>query len=305
MYKYREFGFNIESFKQILEAPVADFEGEADVVIHEEVFSEEHQKLFDGMKDEINQMTSVSKDEIIIAHKDYGIFAFRNGNSIGCQLLDTCTTERFTIFMNCFAIAHLMIQKREVAIHGSGLEYKGKGIIVSGVSGAGKSSIAEELLGRGCGFLSDDLIRILPQDNVNYICPANPERKLCIDTAEKYNYDASKLRRVIDEDREKYYLTENDKYVDKLIKAELFIILDVADIPEVEVQEITGGDKIKQIMECLFRLSTYIRFGQEPALFMKIMSLANQIHMYRIIRPSNGDTISQRADIILDTLEHI
>ncbi|SEQ49359.1 AAA family ATPase [Butyrivibrio sp. TB] len=305
MYKYREFGFNIESYREILEAPVSDFEGEPDVVIYEERFSKDYDKLFENMNDDINQMSTIDKDEIVIAHKNYGLFVFREGKKIGCQLLGSCTAERFTIFINCFALAHLMIQRKEVAIHGTGLEYKGKGIIISGFSGAGKSSIAQELIERGCGFLSDDLIRIRQIDDVNYMCPANPERKLCFDTAEKYNYDITTLRRVIDEDREKYYLKENDNYIDKLMKAQVFIILDVDDIKEVKYEEITGGEKIKQIMECLFRLSAYKEFGQEPALFMRMMSLANQISLYKITRPREGDTIAQRADFILDIVDNI
>ncbi len=305
MHKYHEFGFNIASFREMMNVPVASFDGEADITIYEEKFDDKYMKLFDSMTGTINQMSSINKDEMIIAHKNYGIFAFRDGNKIGCKLLDSCNTERFTIFLNCFGMAHVMIQRREVAVHGSGIEYNGKGIIISGVSGAGKSSITEELLKRGCGFLTDDLIRVGQKDGINYICPANPERKLCLDAAERFNYDPSLLRKVIDEDREKFYLLETDKYVNELIKAELFIILDVADIPDVKVIEITGGDKIKQVMECLFRLSTYIQTGQDPALFMKMMSLAIQVRMYRIIRPKDGDTIADRADIIIDTIENM
>lgn len=303
MYKYREFGFNIESDIELPSTPTANFEDEADISIIKGDFSEELLRSLDKIKEEDGLLYSIEEGKIIALHKQYGVFICSEGSKLEYYLIPGCSIERFLIFINCYGLGYLMIQRKEIAIHGSAATWNGKGIIVTGVSGAGKSSITEELLRRGCGFLSDDLVRITNEDGINKICPANPCRKLCRDTAEKYGYDVNLMTHVIDEERDKYYINEDENYVNDNTKAYVCINLLVGDVEKPEIEEIQGGEKVKLILNNLFRADVYHYYGNEPMLFLAISKLASNIKMYKITRPAMGYTIAERADMILQIVD--
>ena len=59
-------------------------------------------------------------------------------------------------------------------VHGVMLDVLGMGVLITGVSGAGKSELALELISRGSGLIADDVVELyrVGPDNIDGRCPA-------------------------------------------------------------------------------------------------------------------------------------
>ena len=104
----------------------------------------------------------------------------------------------------------ILLQRTEPVMHGSAIEKDGKAIIVSGGSGAGKSTITMELLKQDVGFLADDTVRIHNENSMVVAEPTYPQQKICRDLAQEYGLELQKLR-YIDEQRDKFALMRTER----------------------------------------------------------------------------------------------
>lgn len=84
-------------------------------------------------------------------------------------------------------------------------------ILLCGESGAGKSTVAMELLQRKLGFLADDTVRVHPGTMGMLAEPSYPLQKLCRDMALKCGKPLEELI-YIDEERDKYAWRRQDCY---------------------------------------------------------------------------------------------
>ena len=114
---------------------------------------------------------------------DLGYYYIENGNHIVIEKAGNDTEYTIMTFLTGLAFALLFTQKGYVPLHGSVLDYKGKGCLISGPSGSGKSSTAFELLKRGATFVADD-IGMVDCDAMT-VNPGFPVQRLCEDQIER------------------------------------------------------------------------------------------------------------------------
>ena len=82
-------------------------------------------------------------------------------------------------------MALVRLQRGELFFHGSALYTGEQAILLCGESGAGKSTVAMELLQRKLGFLADDTVRVHPGNYGDAGGASYPQQKLCRDMALK------------------------------------------------------------------------------------------------------------------------
>ncbi|MEG2017872.1 MAG: hypothetical protein RR128_05360, partial [Clostridium sp.] len=76
----------------------------------------------------------------------------------------------------------------------------------------------------------------------------------------------------------------------------------VEDIDAVKILELKGGEKIAGIIKNIYR-GGYINDmgGFSPELFKKYFNMSKEVKYYKIIRPSNKNTVSE----IIEKIEQI
>lgn len=64
-------------------------------------------------------------------------------------------------------LGYALFQKGFTVLHGSSISFKKKGIIFSGLSGSGKSTVISDLINRGFDYISDDLVCLDSKNNLH------------------------------------------------------------------------------------------------------------------------------------------
>lgn len=125
------------------------------------------------------------------------------GSRITVELSEEPQLLVITSLLLSAGMALVCLQRGEPFFHGSALYTGEQAILLCGESGAGKSTVAMELLQRKLGFLADDTVRVHPGTMGMLAEPSYPQQKLCRDMALKCGKPLEELI-YIDEERDKY-----------------------------------------------------------------------------------------------------
>ena len=90
----------------------------------------------------------------------------------------------------------ILYLRKTIALHGSVIAFNDHCILLTGESGAGKSTIAGRFMQKGCKVLADDLCVLKSLDGKPYVVPASLQLKLNPDSASFLNYDSSRLHSI-------------------------------------------------------------------------------------------------------------
>ena len=301
MYKYYIFGYNIESDYEIEGAVQTHFDT-PDITVKYHPFPDE---CILSKSEENIVYRNITSDEVSLAFPEFGFFKITK-NVIEYRIVDGIENSWFSQIILCWLLVFNMVIRKDLLMHGSCISYGDNAFIISGESGAGKSSITDALLNMDYGFLSDDIVRICPIDsNMNAIA-SFPLRKLCGDTMDFNNLNKNLYKQVLGDERDKFFIDAKDIYINDPKPVKALFHLDISDeITEPVVNEITGGEKIKYILKNLFQGQSSNEAGNSIDLFMKCSKLGAQISVLKITRPREGYTITQRAKMMDQIIKRI
>ena len=235
---------------------------------------------------------------------DHGCFIVQNGNEIIYRLKDGHNPVVIEEIIYCACIGSIiMVQRGQLMMHGGGVCINDKALIITGSSGAGKSTFTDELLRGGASFMADDFVALSTEDNIIWAHTAYPQRKLLADAVERFGYDKSRLILLPSEigvDNEEKYalrLTEGFCKEKKLLGA--LVVLNVHACAETgSIEEITGSEKLKYVVDNLYGHSIYKRVGLQRGQFLACADIANKIPVFRLIRPQSGFSPAQMAELL-------
>ena len=194
----------------------------------------------------------------------------------------------------------IFLQRNDPVLHGSVIEKNGYAYIISGNSGAGKSTITMELLkDEEMLFMADDTVRLTLENGIIYCHPTYPQQKVCRDLANRMGLDLSELV-YIDEGRDKFALKRTDRYYDKKVPLKGVFVLDKEKSANgVKCEELQGIEYVYSFIDNLYLADDYKNTLGIPSEFMDLINkLYYQAKIYKIIRPEEGDTIKIIADKI-------
>ena len=110
-----------------------------------------------------------------------------NGNEIRVERLftDPAREGEMQAYVTGLALGAILHQRGAVPMHGSCVARDGKGILITGVSGAGKSSLSAEALRRGYRLVTDDVTPIRLENGKVLAEPSFPQQKLWEDAIDR------------------------------------------------------------------------------------------------------------------------
>ncbi len=188
----------------------------------------------------------------------------------------------------------ILLQRNEMVLHGSAIVVKEHAFIVSGGSGAGKSTITMELLTQDVGFLADDTVRLHIVDGTMIAEPTYPQQKICRNLAEEYGLELQKLR-YIDEERDKFALMRKELYVSQGVPLKSIIVLKKSEtVEKVSARLLSGKEYLDTIIDNLYLADTYkYNVGIPMELMQQIIGMAGRVNVYEIYRPAQGNTVNE------------
>lgn len=236
--------------------------------------------------------------------KSQGCFVMENGSTVTYQLKENYNPLMINQLLLCAAIPVLMIQRGEIALHGSGILWGERAIVISGVSGSGKSTLAAELLANGGIFMADDTVALQIGNDKIYAQGAYPQQKICTDAiknVEELNAELILLPR--DGGEEKYAVRLREGFCMERQELDALFVIEAVDVEQVNLREVTGSEKIKYVVNNLYKYGIYKELGMSVEVFKKCIQIANQIKIYVIARPKQGMTVTEQMAEIRKVLE--
>lgn len=244
-----------------------------------------------------------SKKEFYMKIKGVGHYHVSNGRNIIVEPDEGCNMEYIKVFLLGSAIGMLMFQRNIIAIHGGTIEIDGQGIILTGHTGAGKSTLNSAFRKEGYRFLSDDVSALGKDDTGKIVVhPAYPQAKLCRDTILKLGYSLNNFSSLIDRERDKYSIPLIKEFVGHTVPLGGIFEITVDDAEEVGIVEVLGTEKMKLILRNIYRIEISRLLGLEKEYFNKCLEIAKNIPVYKLIRPRNKFTINEQMELILSCL---
>lgn len=300
MYYYKIYGLHIKS-DYLLEEAMEIQEVAEDNVDVEIVQGELDQRLTTETEiDDKNVGGYVYRFEAKrgwLRSKGQGCCLMEDGSKVTYQLKENYNPLVMNQIFLSGVLPSILIQREEIAMHGSGILWGEKAIVISGVSGAGKSTLARELLKNGGIFMADDTVALGLKDHKVYAQGGYPQQKICLDAMEdEENSDTELILLPPDGGEAKYAVRLKQGFCMEEKELRALFIVQVEDVEQVTLAEIQGSEKIKYLINNLYKYRTYTEIGMSVEVFKKCIEVANIVKIYTISRPKQGMTVKDQMN---------
>jgi hypothetical protein len=228
-----------------------------------------------------------TKNQFLLTIPETGRFYVQNGNKIIFQRFLENDDKSIRVFLLSTVLAALFIQRGLFPLHAGSVNINGKGVLFSGISGAGKSSMVTGYYKNGFSILNDDVSLISEIDNKLMVIPGFPRIKLWVDTLKAFNEEPENFQK-IRESIEKRNVPIHHVFHSEPIPVSEIYILAVRNSPGIEKIEITGIEKFNVLRRHTFRYQFVEGLEMAKEHFQTLSRLASDVKVYRLFRPRKG-----------------
>lgn len=195
--------------------------------------------------------------------------------------------------------AYLLQHRGYLVLHGSAVLVNGRAVVFSGDSGAGKSTLAASMVHHGYQLITDDVVAIRAGENGQLLIEPGPSRvKLWSDALTQVGKSSNGLQKVINKE-DKYELPISKSHPDAVPLAQFYELNPAEECGKIEMTQQQANDKINTLIKNTYRYQMLKPMGKIAQHFHQIVSLAKQIEVYKIVRPSNQYLLNELTNILI------
>lgn len=291
---YYVYGLNIKS-----EVKIEEFEN-LPLISEKDIVRITYSQMDDYIKSRIERGKTIEllKNKIWFHIDNIATYCITNGNNIEIEVCENADMQLMKVYVMCSCLGFIMLQRDMLAIHGGVIEMDNKAVIFTGDRGAGKSTLTTALREKGYKFISDDVASI-KIDKVPFVMPGFPYQKLCESAMNNFGYDKEDYTSFMSDKEVKYIVPAKDQFVYEEKELTSMVKLTVGDVDEVTIEELTGSEKLNNIIENIYR-GEYLKYlgGMNPQYFKKCIDIAKNIRFFKITRPANKFTVDEQIELI-------
>lgn len=226
----------------------------------------------------------MNQDEFAMQVEGVGTFYARDGNEVEYSPVPGASRESLELYLNGSVYGAILHQRKILPLHGSSFLYEGKGIMLCGEAGAGKSSLTASFCLDGAEFLTDDVTPIIFNGSSPYIWAMSDRIKLWSDTVKQLKMDSEVMKR-INPGTDKYYYTINGAE-GETFRLSLIFILRSADMVSVACKEVNGSNKFEALRNEIYRFEYLNGMPENNAVYFRnIIDVSSSVKVYEIKRP--------------------
>ncbi|MBO4615996.1 MAG: hypothetical protein J5717_01475 [Lachnospiraceae bacterium] len=308
MYNYRMYGMRIVSDREIfqllteeralkLDASEGVQNSELPIVYIQKGVTDEMK-----MRDKDGAQWGIDSTDSWISNKTAWINVL-NGERICYELKPEGVDSKLNSYLLGFGMALIALQKKILPIHSSGIMKGNNAILISGDSGAGKSSLTAAYIENGFDLMADDVTYIKKgEDDMPFAYPAFPYQKLCRNEVEKRHQGEEGLV-YIGEEKDKFLVPWKGNYTagSRPLKAIIFMSKYKGD--ELKIDELKGFEKYLVLGRSLFMLALLGDMVYQKDIGENVMWLASKVPVIGVLRPESADTLAQITEKTMEMVE--
>lgn len=292
-YYYKVYDLNVESDIEMPELLEVNVNDKIDVVI-------KYGKVPEDMVNKIPERLWFYLEEksFVFRIENIAKYFVKNGSEIIVEPYELANKDDIKTFTLGTSFGILMKQRNDIAIHGGTILINNKAVILTGHTGAGKSTLTNAFRHNGYRFLCDDVSVLDAEKEEIFVMPAYPQQKLCKDAMDKMGYDTEKFKK-IDDDRDKYCIPVHDSFEKNPCELSAICEIELVDMDkDVEVKEVLGQEKLFSIMRNIYRIELIRTMDMKKEYFNKCLNIAKNIRVFKVKRPKDKFTVNEQIRLI-------
>ncbi|MCQ2516587.1 MAG: hypothetical protein MJ094_06960 [Saccharofermentans sp.] len=292
---YSAFGLTIDSELELL-APLS--EGAIDLrITYGQCPADIDDKLVDF------GWVKTNKYESLVIIENVARFYVTNGNRIVIEKLGT-DDEQIRLYLMGTCMGAILQQRGIIPLHGSCVCNGEKSLVITGNSGAGKSTTAAEFLKRGWSLMSDDVTPIVEENGVYYACSTYPGQKMWQDTIDRSENADRVVKNIIREEdgRQKFQLQAKKSFINTT-KPLMYGVYLIPGSEKLMMDEVTGFAKTDMLMRNLYRAFMVGDKQGKSSQLKTCVKLGEQMRLFIVARPADEYTETKIVDWLLEQME--
>ena len=225
-------------------------------------------------------------------------YYIKDGSQIIVEIPEKPDYATIYVCLTGICMATILLQRGFIPIHGSCIVIDGKGIVLTGNSGAGKSSLCFAFRQQQYEFLSDDISVISPDDaDEIMVYPSHPQQRLDRQLLKKMGYEF--LASDTSSFDGKIVINSTHRFRNKPVPLAAIFELRKGN-GEVRCKRVTGTEKIRSIIDNTIYASVFSSLGISTDYFLKYVKIAREVDYFILERPWRGDSIKEQMRHIID-----
>lgn len=246
----------------------------------------------------------ISNDKLLLDIAKVCKYYVADGNLIILEPYENSSYEEMKLYLFGTCMGAILLQRKMLPLHGSCVNINGTGLLLTGKSGAGKSTIAATLFNKGYKMITDDVAAVKVHERMDSIVyPSYPSQKLWEDAINRMDRQEHKMSLIrISDSFEKYSIKSHMYFDETPIPLKVIIEIVPSDTETIEIEEITGINKINLVMKNTYRRRFVKAMNLREWHFCQCVNTSNMVKMYRIKRPKDRYLENEIAAIIMEKL---
>ena len=188
------------------------------------------------------------------------------------------------LYLNNQVLVALLHQRKIISFHASSFILDGRGVMILGETGAGKTSLTVAFAINGAGFMSDDLTPVIFRENVPHIWSLDRRVKLRADSIEQLEIGGGNLSEAETGTGKKYLHIE--KAADDYHKLDIIVKIETGDVGEPVFMDLSPADRFALLRSevCSWEILAGMP-ETEAAYLQQLVRILEQVHFVKVIRP--------------------
>ena len=241
----------------------------------------------------------MNQREFAMQVEGVGRYYARDGREVEYAPVKGASRETLELYLNGSVYGAILHQRKILPLHGSSFVLDGKGILVCGEAGAGKSSVTASFVFNGAGFLTDDVTPMVIREGVPMIMALSDRIKLWDDTLKQLGLKNKGLKKIAP-DNEKYYYPVS-KVGSEYFPLNMVFIISAGHEAGVLMREVTGADKFVALRNEIYRWEYLEGMKENEEVYFRTLSgIASTVKVFAV-RRSDATGITE----LRETLEKI
>lgn len=249
---------------------------------------------FDAMNDSVyrTRVLSIKEKELILQIDQVANYKVQNGSTISVFPYKEADHDSIQLFLNGSVLGAVLHQQKIIPFHGSSFTYNGKGIMICGHSGVGKSSVVASFCQNGGQFIDDDITPLYIENGKIIAMNLPTKIKLWDDTINLLQIDSKELKK-IRPSMDKFYIpslaseNQSNKQIDSIL------LLNVHNESNYKIERPDKITKFNLLRSNIYR-KIYLKGmpDTERKYFNSLLKMADILDLVVIHRPKLSDALS-------------
>jgi len=282
-YYHWAFGLTIHSCLPLPEVLAIEPRVEVDVVILEGPVPE---KLPDAL--ECGLRFQAAQDRLRLQVDGVACYLVCAGRQVIFARDRAADDDEIRAFLLGAVFGGLLRQRGDLVLGGSAIDWAGQGVLFTGLSGVGKSTLAAAFRANGHAVLTDEWCVVRPAaDDRLRVYPGFPQLKLWLDSLRQLAVPLEGLRRVRPR-LEKWLVPLGDRFGSEPLPVKKIYVLRLSNEDQFKLTPVTGARKFPLIESLTHRLGGLANPGYRHGGIPPALALARQTALSLLHRPTGS-----------------